>query len=47
MKGLVGGHLLVGAWGPDPLPPPLNPALGRSQGVPKIFRAPIARSSLQ
>ena len=27
MKGLVGGPLLVGAWGPGPLPPPLNPAL--------------------
>ena len=25
MKGLVGGPLLVGAWGPAP--PPLNPAL--------------------
>ena len=27
MKGLVGGPLLVGAWGPGPLPPPSNPAL--------------------
>ena len=29
MKGLVGGPLLVGAWGPGPLGPPLNPALPR------------------
>ena len=29
MKRLVGGPLLVGAWGPGPLPRPLNPALIR------------------
>jgi len=27
MNGLVVGPLLVGAWGPGPLGPPLNPAL--------------------
>ena len=44
-EGFGGGPLLVGAWGPGPLPPPLKSGPGTELG-PKKTQKPICHATL-